>query len=51
LYKHIGGIKTKKETKYRNDQDSSVGIESIKMLLELQDEFKEAGSQQNSLNS
>ena len=41
----------KKDTKYRNNQDGSVGIESIKMLLELQDENKEAASQQNSLNS
>ena len=41
----------KKDTKYRNNQDSSVGIESIKMLLELHEENKEAGSNQNSLNS
>jgi Mg2+/Co2+ transporter CorB len=51
LYKHIGASKTNKDTKYRNDQDNSVGIERIKMLLELQDENEEAGSQQNTLNS
>jgi hypothetical protein len=51
LYKHIGAGKMKKDKKYRNNEDSSVSIERIKMLLELQDENKEAGTQHKSLNT